>query len=274
MSASRQSIRKRLEREGRWEEASSWRKDRELENMELGLKRKDAEAASWSAMDVEFGPIGDSIRGSLEATLRSFGVSEEYEDYVTPVEDGEVGDGRVVEGSEADASAIKAAPDAGIVALSSEPEPEPVVEVPLPVVEPELVVVQEVEALPVESEESAGEDVGMVRLPVGVMAGLPWQRLSAEAEYREEALWVHQQYMMVVDEGSGVVRWERSTHRPPSVGACSLMAWAASNRTAFYKDVLPKALREESEGEGELVRGERKSILEIGQVLERLKEIA
>jgi len=88
---------------------------------------------------------------------------------------------------------------------------------------------------------------------------------------------VHQQYILIIEETprGRVIHWERATQKPPSTGACSLARWAADNRTAFYKDLLPKAMAKPREGEGddpELVRQERKSIAEIKRILEKMSE--
>jgi len=106
---------------------------------------------------------------------------------------------------------------------------------------------------------------------------IPWSDLPTDANFDEEVRWVHQQYILIIEETprGRVIHWERATQKPPSTGACSLARWAADNRTAFYKDLLPKAMAKPREGEGddpELVRQERKSIAEIKRILEKMSE--
>ena len=73
---------------------------------------------------------------------------------------------------------------------------------------------------------------------------IPWSDLPTEANFDDEVLWVHQQYILIVEETprGRIIHWDRATTEPPSTGACSLARWAAENRTAFYKDLLPKTM--------------------------------
>jgi hypothetical protein len=73
---------------------------------------------------------------------------------------------------------------------------------------------------------------------------IPWSDLPTEANFDDEVVWVHQQYILIVEETprGRIIHWDRATIRPPSTGACSLAQWAAENRTAFYKDLLPKTM--------------------------------
>jgi hypothetical protein len=73
---------------------------------------------------------------------------------------------------------------------------------------------------------------------------IPWCDLPTEGNFDDEVRWVHQQYILIVEDSScgRVIQWDRATTKPPSIGACSLARWAAENRTAFYKDLLPKTI--------------------------------
>ncbi len=73
---------------------------------------------------------------------------------------------------------------------------------------------------------------------------IPWSDLPTEANFDDEVLWVHQQYILIVEETprGRIIHWGRATTEPPSTGACSLARWAAENQTAFYKDLLPKTM--------------------------------
>jgi hypothetical protein len=82
---------------------------------------------------------------------------------------------------------------------------------------------------------------------------IPWTDLPTYADFDAEVRWVHQQFILIVEETprGRVIHWDRATERPPSTGACSLARWAADNRTAFYKDVLPKATAKPHEPTGD-----------------------
>ncbi|MGA2035587.1 MAG: hypothetical protein ABSG68_25340 [Thermoguttaceae bacterium] len=77
---------------------------------------------------------------------------------------------------------------------------------------------------------------------------IPWSDLPTEGDFDEEVRWVHQQYILIIEETphGRVIHWERARKKPPSTGACSLARWAADNRTAFYKDLLPKTMAKPS----------------------------
>ena len=64
---------------------------------------------------------------------------------------------------------------------------------------------------------------------------------------------MHQQYILIIEESprGRVIHWERATKKPPSTGACSLARWAADNRTAFYKDLLPRTMAKASPNQEE-----------------------
>ena len=82
---------------------------------------------------------------------------------------------------------------------------------------------------------------------------IPWSDLPTEGDFDEEVRWVHQQYILIVEESprGRVIHWERATKKPPSTGACSLARWAADNRTAFYKDLLPRTMSKASPNQEE-----------------------
>ena len=82
---------------------------------------------------------------------------------------------------------------------------------------------------------------------------IPWSDLPTEGDFDEEVRWTHQQYILIVEESprGRVIHWERATKKPPSTGACSLARWAADNRTAFYKDLLPRTMAKASPNQEE-----------------------
>lgn len=82
---------------------------------------------------------------------------------------------------------------------------------------------------------------------------IPWSDLPTEGDFDEEVRWVHQQYILIIEETprGRVIHWERATKKPPSTGACSLARWAADNRTAFYKDLLPRTMAKASPNQEE-----------------------
>ena len=70
-----------------------------------------------------------------------------------------------------------------------------------------------------------------------------------------------------------VIHWERASVKPPSTGACSLARWAAENRTAFYKDLLPRVMAKVDDGADEEeanVRRERAALDEIDELLREM----
>ena len=107
----------------------------------------------------------------------------------------------------------------------------------------------------------------------------PWTDLPSDADFNEEVRWVHQQYALIVEETprGRVIHWDRATKPPPSHGARSLALWAAdnrNNRTAFYKDVLPKAMSAASNSgdEADSIREEKRSIAEVQRILEKMSQ--
>lgn len=91
----------------------------------------------------------------------------------------------------------------------------------------------------VSGQNGAGE-----ALEATCMHPIPWNDLPAEADFEDEVRWVHQQYVVIVQDSQQgpQIHWDRATAKAPSTGACSLALWAAENRTAFYKDLLPKTM--------------------------------
>jgi len=105
---------------------------------------------------------------------------------------------------------------------------------------------------------------------------IPWPDLPTVGDFGEEVRWVHQQYIRIVEEGlrGRVIHWDRASVKPPSAGACSLARWAAENRTAFYKDMLPKIMaKADDQAEEEAnIRRERMAIDEIRGLLAQMIE--
>jgi hypothetical protein len=103
---------------------------------------------------------------------------------------------------------------------------------------------------------------------------IPWQDLPTKAEFSKEVEWVHQQFVLIVEETprGRKILWDNASEPPPSTGACSMALWAADNRTAFYKDILPKAMTSATPGGDEdgLVREEKKSIAEVQRIIEKM----
>ena len=60
----------------------------------------------------------------------------------------------------------------------------------------------------------------------------------------------------------------------PSLGAWSLLLWARKYQNRFFEQVLPKAMGVHEGDEEQNQRRERKSIEEIREVLERMKEFS
>ncbi|MCK9570881.1 hypothetical protein M0R72_18165 [Candidatus Pacearchaeota archaeon] len=101
-----------------------------------------------------------------------------------------------------------------------------------------------------------------------------WPDLPDNADWRDEIIWVHNQYINIVEETSRgtVVHEDRATQKPPSNGARSLARFAANNRAAFYKDLWPKAsiAGSNSGDDDELVREEKRSMAEVTKILEKI----
>lgn len=124
--------------------------------------------------------------------------------------------------------------------------------------------------VPVEPAAGAPEAVTTDATPI------PWSDLPTDADFDAEVRWVHQQYILIIEETprSRVIHWERATKKPPSTGACSLARWAADNRTAFYKDLLPRTMAKANANQEEEVniREEKKSIEELRGILQSLNQ--
>lgn len=110
------------------------------------------------------------------------------------------------------------------------------------------------EKFPPSSPERAERGSGPQDDASAVSPPIPWGDLPTEAHFDDEVRWVHQQYILIVEDSpSGrIIHWDRATTEPPSTGACSLALWAADNRTAFYKDLLPKTIAKAGGGSREL----------------------
>lgn len=103
-----------------------------------------------------------------------------------------------------------------------------------------------------------------------------WGDLPASATFRAEVSWVHQNFQLMVRRRKGkdpVVTLDRAMVPPPSNGALDWLEYAVTYRNSFLKDIVPKALGSGEEDGGEDVKKERKSIVEIEEVLERFLEV-
>jgi len=95
---------------------------------------------------------------------------------------------------------------------------------------------------------------------------------------REAVRWAAENYRCVVkrDGKTGAVRysWSAAKEEPPSMVAESYMELAATNPTAFFKDIVPRFLGSEEEGEiaEEDVVREKKSVQQIRSILSRFRE--
>jgi hypothetical protein len=99
--------------------------------------------------------------------------------------------------------------------------------------------------------------------------------VGAGADFSADVQWVYMNYhSVVIADGGGRPRcdFSRAASPPPGSGAVGLMAWAADNRTGFFKDLLPKIVNTDEADEEDLVRQEKKSIAEIKSVLNRMNE--
>jgi hypothetical protein len=127
---------------------------------------------------------------------------------------------------------------------------------------------------PERAERGGGpqDDVSAVSPPI------PWGDLPTEAHFDDEVRWVHQQYILIVEDSpSGrIIHWDRATTEPPSTGACSLALWAADNRTAFYKDLLPKTIAKAGGGSRELAEQiaeeEERGISDVEALLKQVED--
>lgn len=133
------------------------------------------------------------------------------------------------------------------------------------------------EAYPPLSVAEAPANPGALEAAATHAPPVPWPDLPTDADFGEEVRWVHQQYIRIVEEGprGRVIHWDRASVKPPSTGACSLARWAAENRTAFYKDMLPRIMAKVDDGAEEEanIRRERMAIEEIrGLLAEMLQD--
>lgn len=95
------------------------------------------------------------------------------------------------------------------------------------------------------------------------------------ADFVGDVAWVYANYARVVSCRPGKpprCDFSKADSPPPSAGAVGLMEWAAENRTAFFKDLVPKAIRS-AETADEEIRREERSIAEIREVLKRYLEL-
>jgi hypothetical protein len=102
-----------------------------------------------------------------------------------------------------------------------------------------------------------------------------WGELPATAKYEDEVEWVYQNYVFAIEHlpSGDRMKLGRAKTPAPSMGAVGMLSWAMDNRTAFYKDVVPRIKREAVEGEGEAVHRERMAVGEIRQILEQMGEV-
>jgi len=68
--------------------------------------------------------------------------------------------------------------------------------------------------------------------------------------------------------------FSRAISSPPSGGAVALLVWAAENRTAFFKDLVPKTLSAEKTEEEGQVAEDLQQVEKIRGILKRYQQVA
>jgi hypothetical protein len=129
---------------------------------------------------------------------------------------------------------------------------------------------------PLSAEEVAARKEDEGKKPDHTWLPRNWPELPEAGKYEDEVNWVYANYSRVIEqtkEGGQRIRLSRALSPAPSHGAVGLLKWAMDNRTAFYKDVVPKVRRGMDEGEEEQVRKEKRSISEIRQIIERMEAV-
>lgn len=99
--------------------------------------------------------------------------------------------------------------------------------------------------------------------------------VGAGADFTADVSWVYGNFQRVVITSPGKPArcdFSRATTPPPSSGAVGLMHWAADNRTAFFKDLVPKIVKTDDADDEDMIRRERKSIAEIGRILDDMNQ--
>jgi hypothetical protein len=132
---------------------------------------------------------------------------------------------------------------------------------------------------PPSPEETLAESVaGTGKVSPTNVTPIPWHDLPTEPSFNDEVRWVHQQYIVIIEESprGRIIHWDRATTKPPSTGACALASWAAENRTAFYKDLLPKTMAKAGayQEDDERIQLEKvRSIEELERYLVQIQDI-
>jgi len=94
---------------------------------------------------------------------------------------------------------------------------------------------------------------------------------SGDGDFAGDVRWAYSQYSRVVIQAPGKPArcdFSRATSPPPSGGAVGLMVWASENRTAFFKDLVPKSLNIDDNPDEKKIAEETRSIGEVHDVLE------
>jgi len=119
---------------------------------------------------------------------------------------------------------------------------------------------------------SLGAGAGEMAIPVVIPRS--WGELPQRAAYKDEVEWVHQNAIYVIEDRPGRqnrLQLTKAREKAPSAGAVRLMQLAARQPKAF-DDLVAKVNLGGAEGEGEEeARRERKSIMEIEGLLERME---
>jgi hypothetical protein len=129
---------------------------------------------------------------------------------------------------------------------------------------------------PLSAEEVAARKEDEGKKPDRTWRPRNWPELPETGKYEDEVNWVYANYSRVIErtkEGGQRIRLSRATSPAPSQGALGLLEWAMDNRTAFYKDVVPKVRRGVDEGEEDKVRKEKRSIGEIRRIIEQMEAV-
>ena len=96
-------------------------------------------------------------------------------------------------------------------------------------------------------------------------------------DFAGDVRWVYENYSRVVIHTPGKPArcdFTRATRLPPSGGAVALMGWASENRTAFFKDLVPKTLGTEKIGEEKEFKEDQLHVEKVREILKRFVKVS
>ena len=104
-----------------------------------------------------------------------------------------------------------------------------------------------------------------------------WPNLPDSKDIVEDVMWCYNEYSNIVEEDSGGVAevwWQAARVPPPSRGAVTQMKALALDRKSYMGStgVMSRVLLKLEGGEGEQVKAEKKSIQQIKDLLERMRD--